>query len=563
MRLTYAQQGRGERVVAIARVIVGLIWTFALFLTVEAGRSDLPLDALRAACASFLLYSLVVLAVSWRWVRFWRWSIPIHAFDLLFFSSVLLVTGGPHSPLLLGLAFPMAAATVLFAWQSAVISVALTVCIYLATSFVPMTIEWEGALEPQFVLMRVSAFFAVAFVLIYGAWHKQKLERELLALAEWPSDVSSRVPIRDLLLQAAKVFSAPRLLLVWEEPDEPWLHVAWLAGEDFRWIREAPATYEPLVPDFLSARSFLVRDGNTDDPRLVVKFDDVLAPVRMVPIHPELQRRFHLNHYLSLALEGTTFHGRLFVLDRYDLSSDDLIAGEILSRFIVSRVDQYFLLQRAQQAAVGEERMRLSRDLHDGVLQSLTGAALQIEAVRALVLTDPEEARRRLAEIQGVIAGDQRELRGFIRQLRPAGGERTESRLTSRLTTLSERFRKQWGVEVELHTEGLSPVVPFPLRQEIYSIVSEAVANAAKHAQATKVQVLVTSRDQHVEITVRDNGRGFPFHGRFSLAELMELKRGPVTLKERIASLGGNMVVESSTSGALLEMRIPLGWQGS
>src|SRR4030067_454383 len=72
-----------------------------------------------------------------------------------------------------------------------------------------------------------------------------------------------------------------------------------------------------------------------------------------------------------------------------------------------------------QQAAPMDERIRLARDLHDGVLQSLTGAALQLQTVGRLFAEDPQAARNRLQEIQNLLAEAQRELRFFIQRLTP------------------------------------------------------------------------------------------------------------------------------------------------
>lgn len=92
---------------------------------------------------------------------------------------------------------------------------------------------------------------------------------------------------------------------------------------------------------------------------------------------------------------------------------------------------------------------------------------------------------------------------------------------------------------------------------EIYNLVSEAVANAAKHAHATNIEAtLRSSPDGRIEIVVTDDGRGFPFEAEHDLQALNELRRGPVTLKERVASLGGDLLLRSSSEGAMLRIRV-------
>jgi signal transduction histidine kinase len=107
----------------------------------------------------------------------------------------------------------------------------------------------------------------------------------------------------------------------------------------------------------------------------------------------------------------------------------------------------------------------------------------------------------------------------------------------------------------------VAPVVhllPISTRYEIYAIVNEGVANAARHAAARRVSVMIGVTDGDVCIDVADDGRGFPFEGRHDLASLFESERGPLTLKERVRSLGGSMIIDSSNAGAKLEIRVPL-----
>jgi signal transduction histidine kinase len=83
--------------------------------------------------------------------------------------------------------------------------------------------------------------------------------------------------------------------------------------------------------------------------------------------------------------------------------------------------------------------------------------------------------------------------------------------------------------------------------------------NVQKHAQASRVAVSVEKSVKIVEITVEDNGAGFPFSGSFTLEELELLRLGPQSVKRRVRSLGGELVVESRPGqGASLKIRIPV-----
>ena len=75
---------------------------------------------------------------------------------------------------------------------------------------------------------------------------------------------------------------------------------------------------------------------------------------------------------------------------------------------------------------------------------------------------------------------------------------------------------------------------------------------------ATVARVDLAERDDELHITVTDDGRGFPFRGRYDLAALALMHQGPVSLKERVALLDGELMIDSSASGARLEITLPL-----
>jgi signal transduction histidine kinase len=232
---------------------------------------------------------------------------------------------------------------------------------------------------------------------------------------------------------------------------------------------------------------------------------------------------------------------------------------------VADRMDHFYLLQRTQHGAAMEERMRLARDLHDGVLQSLTGTALQLQTVGRLFVEDPQAARDRLQEIQHLLAEEQRDLRFFIQELRPRplGSPQADSDLATRLSELSERIERHWGLQVEVKVPRMEVRIPASLVREIYRLVHEALVNAARHARASVARVELGVQGDQVRIIVADDGRGFRFQGHYDHATLTEGKLGPVSLKERIISLGGSLAIDSSESGARLEIQFPIARAGA
>ena len=216
-------------------------------------------------------------------------------------------------------------------------------------------------------------------------------------------------------------------------------------------------------------------------------------------------------------------------------------------------------LEILQQVAVREERLRLARDLHDGVLQSFTGIRLRLEALAGNP-DAPPSARETLRAVERAIAIEQRELRSFIENLkplvRPAG---TAGAVAPVLEELRERLALEWHTPIALRVnpEGLS--IPSADYQTLRLIVREAIVNALKHAEPTRVSVDVKAVGaDRLEVVVSNDGRGFPFRGRMEHDELAATNAGPVSLRERLVSLGGSLAVESTTAGSRVEMMLPL-----
>jgi len=232
---------------------------------------------------------------------------------------------------------------------------------------------------------------------------------------------------------------------------------------------------------------------------------------------------------------------------------------------MAARMDHFYLLQRLRQAAAAEEAIRLARDLHDGLLQSLTAAALELQTVHGLLPEKPEMARDRLGEVQRLIAAEQRDLRSFITVLKPVplAATEAEASLAARLDELAKWVERQWGLRVELKVEPTEARISDGLAQQTYLMIHEALVNAARHAQASAARVELGAHDGRLSITVADNGRGFPFRGRYDHAALAEHGLGPASLKGRIASLGGSLAIDSAESGARLEITLPLSPPGA
>jgi signal transduction histidine kinase len=354
--------------------------------------------------------------------------------------------------------------------------------------------------------------------------------------------------------------------MFWEEAGEPWLHLAFWSADEFRWTQD-PAdadAFRSSLSDQLSGRSFLCHDAGGGGPVRLHTSPGESQLWSGVAIHPQLRERFAIGSVLGLALRGENLAGRLFALDIPAMSTDDLVVGEIVAQRLAERLDLLHLVQRLRETGATEAQMSLARDLHDGLLQSLTAMSLQLETVRRQLITDPVSARDRLREIQRVMSAEQRDLRVLVRQFRPTPeAEAPPPALAARLEELSHRIERHWGLRIELNRDGLitddlEKRIPATLTQDIYLLLHEALVNAARHSGASSAHVTIGIEDDRLRITVADDGVGFRFRGRHDHATLVALNLGPVSLLERTAARGGSLSIDSSDSGASLSITLPL-----
>jgi two-component system nitrate/nitrite sensor histidine kinase NarX len=121
-----------------------------------------------------------------------------------------------------------------------------------------------------------------------------------------------------------------------------------------------------------------------------------------------------------------------------------------------------------------------------------------------------------------------------------------------------ERFRRETGISAEFVSEIEKLELPQKVCRELARIVQESLVNVRKHSGARHVLVRLAQRSGNLQLTVEDDGRGFPFSGRLSETELAITGKGPAVIRERVRLLAGELTIESNPGhGARVEVRIP------
>lgn len=207
---------------------------------------------------------------------------------------------------------------------------------------------------------------------------------------------------------------------------------------------------------------------------------------------------------------------------------------------------------------MAELRLRTAMELHDGILQTLTGATLQIAVARRLLMQDPSAADDVLAALGSTVAAEQQEMRLYVDEVKGKMPPWTDGTLdfAERIRNVLERVSRIWGVTTSLDAKPDLETAPEQARQ-ILRIVQEATVNAARHGSATAVSVAAVRDAEDIALTITDNGRGFSFLGEYDTEALKEKRLGPLSLKHRVARTGGRISIKSTRGGSRVSVRIP------
>jgi signal transduction histidine kinase len=216
---------------------------------------------------------------------------------------------------------------------------------------------------------------------------------------------------------------------------------------------------------------------------------------------------------------------------------------------------QGVLLRNDAQKARESERQRIAADFHDGPLQSFIAFQMRLELLRRLMERDADTALEELRQLQDISKTQVNELRAFVRSMRPAEVEGTT--LAASLSRLVEQFQKDTGINATFVSGDFEEPPDTETALELLQIVREALNNVQKHSRATRVLVSIARNQDALEISVDDNGGGFPFSGTYSLDELDLMRMGPVSIKRRVRSLNAELQVDSRPGeGSGLKVRV-------
>lgn len=384
--------------------------------------------------------------------------------------------------------------------------------------------------------------------------------RTLRKVSGWPLFVDATLAgaAARLLEHAGSVVGSAAAVAVWEAEDEPWIYLVDSSAGETAVRRFAPKELEHVVEPELDWTTF-VSDSTAGANGFIVSRDGMLASWTGAVAHSAVAARLGDGPLASAPFAVEHLRGRLFFTGLTSASPDIIPLVEVVAREVGNSLERLHLHDRLQQVAIREDRIRVARDLHDGVLQSLTGIRFRLQAL-ADEQDAPSAVRDQLLAVERAIAIEQRELRLFIEDLRPVPRRReADGTVASSLEELRARLAAEWSTPITIRVNPPELSLSQEAEQTLRFVVREGAVNALKHAHPSRVSVdVVHDSPEWLRVTIANDGRGFPFRGRLEHDELLAANAGPVSLRERLASVSGTLAIESSATGSRLEIALPL-----
>ncbi|HTX42152.1 MAG TPA: histidine kinase [Acidobacteriaceae bacterium] len=561
-----------EQAIAVCRLAAALCFV-VIFPLVE------PLAGSHQLALSLILfgYAMVSVAILARVFVSRAMTAPflifVHSSDLLWPSLICLFTGCARSPFLLLFIFALLATPFRKKWLETLLAAVFSALIVLLECLFAVTPAFahlqlvRGSIQWGSFAVKVAIFLILGGFLSYSAFWA---EREQLAYAtrsilrRLRAGSGIQANLREILPAIRDVFEARKVVLVLRNASS-WRVFQWGAGADEqrsetpqnipyaevdeRHFRELPSAVWAMACSRKGAGNSLLaldRQGHRvpADPAALSLNGFAGEPLRSLLI-TNLQF-------------GSEWSGQLFLVDAPCAAGQEACLHLLhqLADEVGTAAYSFYLWQHTSARVRSIERQHLARDLHDGVVQSLIATEMQLDLLRrqsvqpgALGLS-PEV----LLGAQNVLRTEVTRLRQQIDQLRSST---VAGPLLPRLAEMIEHFRQETGIATVFSCDVREESVPGRFSAEVLHIVQEALSNIRRHSGARKVEVRLSSHENTWEILVQDDGCGFDFSGRLSLAQLEASQKGPRAIRERVHSANGELTLESYPNrGAVLKIRL-------
>jgi signal transduction histidine kinase len=571
---------RIERWLATARVFLAVSTLVAIRMDpTELGHSW-------AAYGLFVFYMangiLILMLLRRRQQSTAAFRVLVHAGDVVWPALISIFAEGPRTPFFLFFFFVLAAAAYRWGlWATLGTAVAEAVLLWME-SFIVLHVWPSGSaplgaftglhinvqeFQPQRLFMLSVYLIVMGLLLGYLAEQQKHLRAEKALL----TGILSRVRVEagltgtlgQIFQEVMSVFGASRVMLASQEVHSKRLFLGELdqtagnAPGEFRWL-ESGSRDAKLYMEHYPGEVCYACLKNDEWTTLALDDSGHAIPVLNLAPFSQLREAQPFDSVVSASfLFGTDWRGRVFLFNPSwrGEKQEELRFVLDLVRQVGPAIYNVYLLHRLRRRASAAERARFARELHDGAVQSLIAVEMQVDVLRRHAEAD-RPIGGELGRIQGLLREEVLKLRELMQQMKAIDVD--SGKLLPVLRDTAERFQRETGISARFVTDLEEVDMPQRICRELLRIVQEGLVNVRKHSGARHALIRLTSAGNRWNLTVEDDGKGFPFSGRYNEEQMEELGKGPIIIKERVRLIAGELTVESNPGqGTRLEVSVP------
>jgi signal transduction histidine kinase len=292
----------------------------------------------------------------------------------------------------------------------------------------------------------------------------------------------------------------------------------------------------------------IIRDGATLRVADISKHPDSYG---FPPHHPPMRSLLGVPIRVGGGIVGNFYLTEKVEAEAFGDEDEELV--EMFAAHAGIAIQNARLHEDVQALAIVGERLRISRDLHDGIIQSIYAVSLSLEEAVELVASDPEDAADRVDRAIDRLHTTISDIRTFIVGL----GSELGTGLADTVDSMARELLGGSGVILESELGGAAEVerrLPGEAVHEIVQIAREAVSNVGRHSGATRAELRLVATDDEATLTIADDGVGFDPSARLGSGHF-----GLANLRDRAAAIAGTISIESRAGeGTRIIVRIPL-----
>src|SRR5215831_5589463 len=363
-----------ERVIAGGRVALAAASLFGVWWDpAEPARAVAMTYALSGV---YLAYALTLLGLVWERPRGTRLPLVTHVGDIVFVAVLQYLTLGPSSPFFLYFVFSIFCAALRWNWKGILLTAGTTLASYLLmTAWITRMLD-PSQFEGDRFIIRCVYLVVVAAILAYLNHHHQRLRVDLERLARWPQLKPLALPeaLAEVLSHAATIVDAAHVVVIWETGEEPYTLLARWPPRGALISKHPPDTLRFCLDDEssdLEEGAFVAAGPSSATSTLLVANERGSFAAARTSLHPDVRKLLEGDGLASASFRAEHVTGRAFFTGLASPISEIVPLAVVVAREIGLSLNQLYAAEQLKELAAKEERIRVARDLHDGILQSL------------------------------------------------------------------------------------------------------------------------------------------------------------------------------------------------